>query len=50
MEKKKSCVFYLFILLSPENERERELEREICRNTETTSHGECIDPNWIGAL
>jgi hypothetical protein len=25
----------------------RELERELCRNTETTRHGERIDPNRI---
>jgi hypothetical protein len=26
---------------------ERELKRELCRNTETTRHGEHTDPNWI---
>jgi len=36
----------VIILLSPKRE-ERELERELCRNTETTKHGERIDPNRI---
>jgi hypothetical protein len=33
-------------LLSPKRD-ERELERELCKNTETTRHGELTDPNQI---
>jgi hypothetical protein len=34
------------VVMSPKKEG-RELERELCRNTEITRHGERTDPNRI---
>jgi FixJ family two-component response regulator len=41
-----SCCVVVADVVSPKREG-RELERELCRNTETTRHGERTDPNRI---